>query len=625
MAASRPSSAAVARLAARDVPAALERAWRLARHGAPETLAAFDDAWRVATAQQLFSAGAQAAAAVICILDADYRDFRAFDTWAARLAEAMAHPVPQVDPSARLLLLGARGLCALHAAEQPDDGPGVGEVVALLRRAADPDQALMGAAALIVLLNSARRERDATQIEIEAEALAARAGPWTAGHWQAIQGQHALFNHRLTDARLRLDGALAVARRHDLRPLGVMTTLMLARLALAEGDDAAVIALLAAAEPIDDDGEPMWGAVVQQIRSLAYLHAGHFSAALHSARLAMAWAEKAAAPDAESIQMRCLEGYCLAAVNDGRGAAAAFGDASQRGTRHQSRQAKVVASMATADALAAEGRVDQALPLLTSALAEARALDYAAFFWPVPAVAARVCALALAAGIDTDYVRSVIRTRALAPPPDAPASWPWACRIDILGRFRVELDGGLRVADRGRTASKPLELLRAIAVLGGRQVDVDQLVSLLWPGTGRVGARTAFNVTLLRLRRLLQAEDLIAMAGNEVSLNHHLAHLDRWTLEAALSRAEAANADAQPAALADVVAHYQGPLLPDETAPWIVAERQRLRLRVDAVMARGVAQLSTIDAGVVLSRVLAADPELPFAASTLRTLTAALR
>jgi predicted negative regulator of RcsB-dependent stress response len=625
MAASRPSSAAVARLAARDVPAALERAWRLARHGAPETLVAFDEVWRAATARRDFSVAAQAAAAAICIIDADYRDFRSFDAWAARLAAAIAHPDPQDDPSASLLLLGARALCALHAAEVFDDGPGTGHVVSLLRRATDADKALLGAAALIVLLNSSRRGRESTQIEIEAESLAAAAGPWTAGHWRSIRGQQALFNHRLDEAEGLLQHALEHARRHELRPIAAMTNLMLARLALARGDDDAVAAYLAAAEPIADERDPMWRAVVEQIRSLAQLHAGHFSEALRSARLALAWAGKAAAPDAESIQMRCLEGYCLTAVHDGHGAAVAFQDASERGTRYQSRQARVFAGMATADALALDGRADEALPYLATAFAEVRALDYAAFFWPVPEVASRVCALALAAGVDTDYVRSIIRTRELAPPPDAPASWPWACRIDVLGGFHVEFDGKRLARDRVKTSSKPLELLRAIVALGGREVDVDHLVALLWPGKGRVGARTAFNVTLLRLRRLLRLDNLITMADNVVSINGHLVRVDRWVLEAALAAAERAAHDRHDAALNAVVESYAGPLLPDEAAPWVVAERRRLRLRVDAVLAKGSSHLAPVDAGTLLSRALAADAALPLVASLLQSVMLELR
>ena len=165
-----------------------------------------------------------------------------------------------------------------------------------------------------------------------------------------------------------------------------------------------------------------------------------------------------------------------------------------------------------------------------------------------------------------------------------------------------------------------MELLRAVVALGGQRVGADRLVALLWPGEGRVGARTAFNVTLLRLRRLLRADNLLVLFEGEVSLDHRQVAVDRWNLEAALAAAEAAGDDAVAAALTGVVDSYGGPLLPDENASWIEAERRKLRLRVDAVLAKGTSRMSRLEAASLLSRALAADHELPLAAAALRTI-----
>lgn len=624
MGATRSSSTVVVPWHADDVRAALERAWRLARQGAPDMLAAFDEAWRAATAQRNHRAAAEAAAAAICILDAEYRDFHSFDAWASRLGDAIAQGDPDDTPSTALLRLGARALCALHAATDFDQGSDFASIASLPGRASDADAGLLGAAALIAYLNSARRERDAAQIVVEAEPLAAAAGPWIAGQWLSIRGQNALFCHRLDEAESQLRAALEHSRRHALHSHATMTTLMLARLALARGDDAAVEARLAEVEPIDRARDPMWCAVSHQIRSLLELHRGGYTAALHTARLAMAWAGKAAAPGAEALQMHCLEGYCLAAINDGRGAAAAFQDVSRRGTRIQARQAQIMGDMTTALALAEEGDQGAARSRLSAAFAEVRALDYTGFLWPVPGVASRVCALALANGIDVDYVRSVIRTRGLAPPPDAPEAWPWACRVQVLGHFGVALDGREVVGDRAGASSKPLEMLRLIAALGGRRVDVERVIGLLWPGKGRVGARTAFNVTLLRLRRLLGADHLVSLAGNEVSLNERLVHVDRWRLEGAIAATRTVPDGRVGEALAAIIDAYRGPLLADESAPWIASERQRLRMAVDAAMAGLVSRLPPLEAAALLSRLLAADSDLPLAAAALRNASAAL-
>ena len=620
MAASDPAPAPIARLATHDVAAALARAWRLAGHGAPEALDAFDEAWRAADAQRNHSAAAEAAAAAVCLIDGNYRDFRPFATWASRLAGATAHPHGRDEPAVRLAVLGARALRALHAVDDFDGEGTVRNAVSMLREATDADKALCGAAALILWLETARRDRDAAQIEVEADRFAVAASPWFAAHWASVRGQHALFSHRLDEAEAKFRQARDIAHRFDLRSITVVATLMEARLAVARGDFDAARARLAELEPVDDEREPMWRAVTEQLRSLAELCSGHFDYALGTARRALAFADRAAAPDDESIQMRCLEGYCLAAVNDGNGAATAFRDAAGRATPVQSRQAMLLADIAAADALIAAGRRADARPLVGRALAEARSVDYPAFFWPVPDVAARVCALALESGIETDYVRSLIRERGLPPPANAPGSWPWKCRIHVLGGFRVEQDGKRLTTDNARASSKPMELLRAVVALGGQRVGADRLVALLWPGEGRVGARTAFNVTLLRLRRLLRADNLLVLFEGEVSLDHRHVAVDRWNLEAALAAAEAAGDDAVAAALTGVVDSYGGPLLPDENASWIEAERRKLRLRVDAVLAKGTSRMSRLEAASLLSRALAADHELPLAAAALRTI-----
>jgi len=45
--------------------------------------------------------------------------------------------------------------------------------------------------------------------------------------------------------------------------------------------------------------------------------------------------------------------------------------------------------------------------------------------------------LALAAGIETEYVRHTIRLWRLPPPKSEIADWPWPIRVRTLGRFEV--------------------------------------------------------------------------------------------------------------------------------------------------------------------------------------------
>ena len=173
MAASDPAPAPIARLATHDVAAALARAWRLAGHGAPEALDAFDEAWGRRTRSATAPAAAEAAAAAVCLIDGNYRDFRPFATWASRLADAAAHPHGRDDPAVRLAVLGARALRALH---EVDDFEAKGRCAMRCRCCGRrrTDKALCGAAALILWLETARRDRDAAKIEVEADRFACR-------------------------------------------------------------------------------------------------------------------------------------------------------------------------------------------------------------------------------------------------------------------------------------------------------------------------------------------------------------------------------------------------------------------------------------------------------------------
>ncbi|MFU8857271.1 MAG: hypothetical protein ACNA8S_09735, partial [Deferrisomatales bacterium] len=56
---------------------------------------------------------------------------------------------------------------------------------------------------------------------------------------------------------------------------------------------------------------------------------------------------------------------------------------------------------------------------------------------------AALCARALEAGIETEYVRSLIRHNAFEPPPELRdlEAWPWPVRVYTLGAFEVMLDG----------------------------------------------------------------------------------------------------------------------------------------------------------------------------------------
>jgi len=229
-----------------------------------------------------------------------------------------------------------------------------------------------------------------------------------------------------------------------------------------------------------------------------------------------------------------------------------------------------------------KGCDDEAVALLTGALATAREHRYAGFLRHAPGVLAPLCAFALAHGVERDFVRALIRERDLAPPSPEVADWPWPLALRALGEF-VVLRDGTPLESKGKAPKKPLELLKALIAHGGRSVDAAMLTSLLWPDADGDVAKTSFDTNLYRLRKLLGVDSALTLADGKLSLARGVVWLDTWAFDSAL--------DADPPDLAAAFALYRGAFLGLETpAPWALALRDRLQARfLRAVLAAGQA------------------------------------
>jgi len=90
--------------------------------------------------------------------------------------------------------------------------------------------------------------------------------------------------------------------------------------------------------------------------------------------------------------------------------------------------------------------------------------------------------------------------------------------IFTLGRFSLLLNG--QPAEFGRKApQRPLELLKAIVALGGREVSTTNLMSALWPDADGDVAQRSFDTTLHRLRKILGDHRVLALKEGKLSLD----------------------------------------------------------------------------------------------------------
>lgn len=225
------------------------------------------------------------------------------------------------------------------------------------------------------------------------------------------------------------------------------------------------------------------------------------------------------------------------------------------------------------------------LDLLRRALALGRERNYQNTVVWHPAAMEALCAAALEHGIEEKFVRELILLRKLVPstPPVHLENWPWRFRIYTLSRFSIVKHGSaLRFG--GRVRQKPLDLLKALIALGGRDVAVWSLIEALWPDAEGDAAQRSFDTTLHRLRGMLGDDDALTLQEGKLSLNNRLVWVDAWAFERLLkSVAEpphSAEADAETAALLEKgLALYHGHFLRDVPEPWAVAMRERLRSR----------------------------------------------
>jgi LuxR family maltose regulon positive regulatory protein len=200
------------------------------------------------------------------------------------------------------------------------------------------------------------------------------------------------------------------------------------------------------------------------------------------------------------------------------------------------------------------------------------------------ALLAKLYVIALENDIEAEHVRNLIRRFEIVPQPLAMISdaWPFPVRIHVLGRLSVLLnDRVLRFT--AKTPRKPLDLLKVLIALGGRSVDVNEIMSVLWKGQGR-SARAAFDVALMRLRKLLGHPAALVLTEGKLTLDERICWVDVWSFERAVGLFDNNTPKDVDRSVFNL---YRGRFLEHEgDARWIVNARDRLAARFRRLVLR---------------------------------------
>ena len=228
-----------------------------------------------------------------------------------------------------------------------------------------------------------------------------------------------------------------------------------------------------------------------------------------------------------------------------------------------------------------KGRKQEGWRALQTALKISRDHDCTIFsFWRSAPMTA-LCLEALTHNIEIDQARRLIRKRNLIPlePPLTIPHWPWAIKISTLGRLAIEIDGQLLQRSR-KAQRKPLQLLKCLLALGGKDVSETQLTDLIWPDADGDFAHQNLATTLHRLRKLLKYEEAILVHNKLVSLNPRYCWVDIWAWDSLLALTSASHPvhEDETEKRQQALGLYHGPFLPDEPdEPWADWPRKRFQ------------------------------------------------
>lgn len=207
-----------------------------------------------------------------------------------------------------------------------------------------------------------------------------------------------------------------------------------------------------------------------------------------------------------------------------------------------------------------------------------------------PRALADLCALALNAQIEPDFVRALVREGRLVPstPPLAVQRWPWPFRIRTFGTFQcLREDSPIEFSAKG--PGRPMELLKVLVALGMHNVRSDQLADALWPHVEADYAYKSFTATLHRLRRLLEDDGALILRDGRLTLNTALVWVDTWALgrlfdefDTTLRGMDACTDEAVRRVSTETALQlYRGSFLTDESEqPSFIACREQVRARL---------------------------------------------
>ncbi|MFO1313012.1 MAG: BTAD domain-containing putative transcriptional regulator [Burkholderiales bacterium] len=530
--------------------------------------------------------GAALASAALLVTNQLLGSYRQFPEHIARLAVLREGDFAWRDPDEELLALtGMLAGLLFFGQSDPFLDRCVDRIMALLEL--DLDVNVKFAAGRLVMYYSEPRELRALgqrvysllRPHLERDELT----PHRLGHWLVFWARCARYAKEPKQAEQAETRARKLAQDHDLRDVRFWLVVIDVDRSLPSHNVAQAERALAAAEVEADPARLGDMLRLEFLKTKLARMKGQGDRAVFHASRASKYAIELGLPPPMHATYIVSEAQARMLIEDFDGACELFRQAVPMVPAHYADEVRDMIALTEAYVALRAGNAG-GRALLAAAWASIRERQFYDTFDGFPEFCARLCVLALELGIETEFVRNLIETRGLAPPADAPESWPWPIRVHALGGFTVDRRGE-PLAFEGKAQKKPMELLRILIALGGRGVPKQRLYDLMWADAEPEAAAAALDVVVSRLRKLLGDPEAIRIEEGKVGLDPGRVWLDVWAFDTDVEALQnELQGPADPAAVEAIgrrlLARYGGPFLGSEDpARWSLAARDRWQNR----------------------------------------------
>jgi LuxR family maltose regulon positive regulatory protein len=445
------------------------------------------------------------------------------------------------------------------------------------------NETVLAGSLLVAALRRSLRVKDAELVIFRVDALASmrEATPHLRARWNIENGFHFSRVGRFDEASRRFHAAIDIAESNALLQPRIDALIGLVRLAINLGDVDEAGRALALLEGFDPGRLGRLRGWVIHLRARIEALQGRHAKAIETLDLAERVLSDAGFPRLSRAvlgQDRVQFFYATGRTADSLALASAVAAAS---SPHDAVRVEGVRALLEAHACRHDDP-DRAVRLLDARLGEAQARQEFAMLSLLPDVAADLVAFALQHELHVDFIRTVVRMRRLRAPLDSPVTWPWPVRVEVLHPFRIVVDGNALIFS-GKAQQKPLELLKYLACARDLVAETSTIASALWPDADDQAARKSLEVTVSRLRKLLDDDTLVVVRDGKVALDARRLSSDARELSHACLEAEAVSSGRYAKARVDALGarlltlFVALPLEEEESSAWREAVRERFR------------------------------------------------